>query len=376
MPAKKLADRRGKSRYPVLEENLKAWILAQRNNGRGVSTLKIRLQASAMAKEMGLEEFGANPSWCFRFMKRHRLSVRCTTACGQKLPDNWEEKVQNFQTYVRELISEGQYSPCKIGNMDEVPVTFDAPNNRTVNEIGEKTVRVTTTGHERTNFTAVLSCMADGTKLPPLLIFKRKTMPRENLPRNCVVTCNEKGWMNEEVMKIWGEQVWRRRPGAFFSSDGLLVMDSMRAHLTDKTKEVFRAQRSKIAIIPGGLTCKLQPLDVGVNKSFKTYLRQEWEEWMSAGIHDFTATGRMKRASIPVVCSWVINAWAKVKATSVQNAFRKCGIGNFLHAESEEEEGGEGDYRPTADLGEDLLALFNSDSEDEDFDGFLPDEIE
>ena len=93
---------------------------------------------------MGLEEFGANPSWCFRFMKRHRLSVRCTTACGQKLPDNWEDKVQNFQTYVRELISEGQYPPCKIGNMDEVPVTFDVPNNRTVNEVGEKTVRVTT----------------------------------------------------------------------------------------------------------------------------------------------------------------------------------------------------------------------------------------
>ena len=45
----------------------------------------------------------------------------------------------------------------------------------------------------------------------------------------------------------------------------------------------------------------------------------------------------------------------------------------FVHAESEEEE--EGDYISTAHLGEDLLGLFNSNNE-EDFDGFLPDEIQ
>ena len=122
MPAKKLADRRGKSRYPVLEENLKAWILAQRSNGRGVSTLKIRLQASAMAKEMGFEEFGANPSWCFRFMKRHRLSVRCTTACGQKLPDNWEEfKFLKYAFHVRGIWCSG-YSDKK---KEKSPISHD-----------------------------------------------------------------------------------------------------------------------------------------------------------------------------------------------------------------------------------------------------------
>ena len=42
---------------------------------------------------------------------------------------------------------------------------------------------------------------------------------------------------------------------------------------------------------------------------------------------------------------------------------------------SEDEGGEDGVTTHTTDLGEDLLNLFHSDSEDEDFDGFTPDEL-
>ena len=71
-----------------------------------------------------------------------------------------------------------------------------------------------------------------------------------------------------EVVKLCGEQVWIW-PGACFNMDGLLVMDSKKTHLTDKTKEVYQAQRSKIAIIPVGLTVKLKPLDCGGQQVFQ-----------------------------------------------------------------------------------------------------------
>ena len=35
-----------------------------------------------------------------------------------------------------------------------------------------------------------------------------------------------------------------------------------------------------MAVIPGGLTKKLQPLDIAVNKTFKDQLRAKWENWM------------------------------------------------------------------------------------------------
>ena len=51
-------------------------------------------------------------------------------------------------------------------------MTFDLPSNRTVNAIGAKSVLIKTTGHDKSHFTVVLSCLADGSKLPPVIILK------------------------------------------------------------------------------------------------------------------------------------------------------------------------------------------------------------
>ena len=64
-------------------------------------------------------------------------------------------------------------------------------------------------GHEKCRFTAVLSCLADGTKLKPMVIFKRKTIPKENIPAGVVVHCQPKVWMDEEGLKIWVQKVWK-----------------------------------------------------------------------------------------------------------------------------------------------------------------------
>lgn len=48
----------------------------------------------------------------------------------------------------------------------------------------------------------------------------------------------------------------------------LLICDSARCNLTDASKAAIKTH-SKMAVIPGGLTKVLQPLDFFVNKSFK-----------------------------------------------------------------------------------------------------------
>ena len=54
-----------------------------------------------------------------------------------------------------------------------------------------------------------LACLADGTKLKPKVIFKRKTMPKDNFPAGVVVYNHPMGWMDESGVKIWIEKVWR-----------------------------------------------------------------------------------------------------------------------------------------------------------------------
>ena len=52
-----------------------------------------------------------------------------------------------------------------------------------------------------------------GLKLKPMLIFKRKTIPKINNNHGVVVSAQEKGWMDSEQMKVWIEKVWRARIG-------------------------------------------------------------------------------------------------------------------------------------------------------------------
>ena len=59
----------------------------------------------------------------------------------------------------------------QIATMDEVPLTFDVPSNRTMDVKGTKTMAVKTSGYEKTHFTVVLACCVDETKLPPMIIF-------------------------------------------------------------------------------------------------------------------------------------------------------------------------------------------------------------
>jgi hypothetical protein len=78
-------------------------------------------------------------------------------------------------------------------NMDEVPLTCDLPMNCTVEKTGSSTISIKTTGHRKVSFTCVLACTASGIHLPPMLIFKRKTMPKEKFLRGVIIKVNEKG---------------------------------------------------------------------------------------------------------------------------------------------------------------------------------------
>jgi len=95
---------------------------------------------------------------------------------------------------------------------------------------------------------------------------------------------NEKGWMDNDVMDLWLNRCYVQRPGGFFRQQkSLLVLDSMRAHISDISKERIQTTDSIPAVIPGGLTKLLQPLDISVNKSFKAELRKLWESDVPRG---------------------------------------------------------------------------------------------
>uniref|UniRef100_A0AAQ4RF46 HTH CENPB-type domain-containing protein n=1 Tax=Gasterosteus aculeatus aculeatus TaxID=481459 RepID=A0AAQ4RF46_GASAC len=379
------AFRGNKSRWPELENVLEDWVNTQRARGRSVSTVQIRLKAKTIATEKNIEHFRGGPSWCFRFMQRKGLFVRERTTPRQQLPPDLKDKIANFSEFTHRNIAENSIGPDDVINMDEVPLTFNLPLTRTVLQKGESSVTLKTTGHERTHFTCVLSCTASGLKLPPMVIFKRVTMPKEKFPKGIAVKVNKKGWMIERLMKKWLNECYGKRPGGFrHRKRALLVLDSTRAHMTDSVKAAIKMTNTIPAVIPEGTRKYLQPLDISVNRAFKLALRVQWEAWMTSSKKSFAETGRMRRATFSQVCQWILTAWSNVKESTITDAFQKAGL---LRDEEEEEEDGGGGESSRADspreesdtestnkrgteCNEALLRLFNSDTEEEDFNGF------
>ena len=119
-----------------------------------------------------------------------------------------------------------------IWNMDETPCYFDMPESSTIDTKGVQTVEVKTTGHEKLRFMAVLSdeikITANDVKavrLPPMIILKNLVKPPSgNFPTRVMVQGTKGGTMTCELMpKTYANDLWRKRPGAYFQQPKYLL---------------------------------------------------------------------------------------------------------------------------------------------------------
>ncbi|CAG8784806.1 26643_t:CDS:2, partial [Dentiscutata erythropus] len=117
--------------------------------------------------------------------------------------------------------------------MDETPMLFSLPSQTTAKEYSKRTISVLTMGHECTNFTITLACLADNTKLSLLIIFKLVNVPLEQFPDSVYVHANPSGWIDEKEMLWWMKNVWRRQANLGSNPRSLLVFDAFTAHRTD-----------------------------------------------------------------------------------------------------------------------------------------------
>ena len=93
----------GKSaQFPEIEEDLAAWITSKRQEGVAVSTTVICLKAKALAceKDIAADTFKTSQSWCYKFLACNSFSIRRRTTVAQKLPENFEDKLINFQQFI------------------------------------------------------------------------------------------------------------------------------------------------------------------------------------------------------------------------------------------------------------------------------------
>lgn len=365
-----------RGKWPEIDKLVFEMIKEKRRQNICVDQDWIKKKALAISQDVDLT-FKASNGWLNNFLKRFNLVSRAVTSVGQKViltyrrdfcrsffelidisfvnasnkmyyqvPPNAPALIRNYFEHVDEHLKGLPLSD--ILNMDETPMYFDMPRNRTFDLRAVQTVPAKTAGYDKLRFTVVLTIAADGTKLFPMIIFKGKysihefdslihlipfsglkNIPKGNYPTDVIVTVSMKGSMKEELMLEYIAKVVKGRRQSLWKMPSALIMDSYRSHLMDSIKKEMNRLNCKRVIIPGGMTPILQQLDVYINKSMKCEMKKEYNQWLDEGIREFTASGNRKRASYEEVANWVSRAWKRIDKDMVSKLFRNLA---YIHS--------------------------------------------
>ena len=109
-----------------------------------------------------------------RFLLRNGYSFRTKTHFEQILKDDCFKQASLFLNEVKSIRLNNGINSSIITNMDETPVFLNMPLTKTIVKRESRQLIIKTQNQEKCRISVLLTIVADGSKLPPLIIFKAK----------------------------------------------------------------------------------------------------------------------------------------------------------------------------------------------------------
>lgn len=67
----------------------------------------------------------------------------------------------------------------------------------------------------------------------------------------------------------------------------------------------------------------MQPSDIYLNKSFKLYVIEKYDEWMTNGVHECTTcSGNMKVPLRKMIVKWILDSWKELDEEIIVKSFK------------------------------------------------------
>jgi hypothetical protein len=347
-----------------IREDLLQWIFARREQGIAVTMSHIVYKASSILRtqqEVTFQDkgFEARLKAVTRFLAKYDFVYRTKTNEATKSPSEVYEEVTAFMDRSRPSLCGPHRDKRWIWNMDQTPVYFTYHRSKTLAKRGIKTVHVRKTTSDTRRATCALTCTAAGNFLRPMLIYKGKakgliaTRELKHHDPTSVCACQDAAWMDEVCMLRWVEEILKPYPAVNPPPLGMvpvILLDAYRCHMMASVTNKIADLGIEIIHIPGGCTGLTQPLDVGINKPFKSRVRALWEEWM---INEIDRTGLVYAPTREDISSWVAEVvWGMDGKDLMRNAWRKTGYDWFLgEATADADDDGDGGVADDGDVG-------------------------
>ena len=230
--------------------------------------------------------------------------------------------MQDFVAYINSQLSQGQYSCQCVANIDETNVNFHMECGLTLANKGYKTLSLKTTGTSM-RCSVQLGVTLNGEKLTTLVVFKGQPNGRIARTFNWMLAsmkyvCQEKALVDQRIFKHWIAEVWR--PFTVERADKTyLLVDEFSDHLMTTCCNIFKECGLEVGYILGHYTSKLQVMDVGVNKPFKGYVREAYENFMIGNPEN----RKVRREEI---VQWIQTGREKVKVKTITRTWNRIGI--------------------------------------------------
>jgi len=286
--------------------------------------------ASTIAKKQVSE------SWVTRFINRNSIHLISQWATGMDQSRHAADSADKYKLYFSLLhhkINEYHIEACHTYNMDEkgfmIGVTGRSKQvfSKTIWE--SKMVRESLQDGLRDWVTLIACVCADGTALPPSLIFASANSGLQSSWVDAVkvsqhevyISSSPSGWSNNQLGLAWVKGIFdRETKEKAGSKHRLLILDGHGSHVTMDFLRYCDSTKILLCVLPPHSTQTLQPLDVALFKPLSTAYSKE----LSNHLHKAQGQLSVKKGDF---FSLFWRAWVSsfIPAT-VLSSFRATGI--------------------------------------------------
>ncbi|EDN08188.1 predicted protein [Histoplasma mississippiense (nom. inval.)] len=244
------------------------------------------------------EPIGAN--WVARFCQRHKDVIKSVYLRNidqkRKIADN-STYFKHYFDLLQEKITKYNIEPGNIYNFDEKGflLGFIHTLKRIVSINALKSGRTIGASQDgcREFITLLASICADGTSLPPALIYQGESRDMQDTwledfdskKDQVYFAASENGWSNDEYGLMWLKKIFephtKKKAGRGYR---LLILDGHSSHVNMAFINYAAQHKILLAVFPPHSTHRLQPLDVGIfgplSKSYSKHLNERMRTGM------------------------------------------------------------------------------------------------
>ena len=208
----------------------------------------------------------------------------------------------------------------QVYNIGETGITVVHKPGKVFSAVGRKHVYALTSSEKGRTHTVVVCASASGHAIPPLMIYPRKRAVPESMQSGAVpgtvFMTSDNGWITQDIYLEWFKFFIKSIPPA---RPVLLIEDGHGSHITLDVIEMARKNDIHLLCLPAHTSHILQPLDIGVFKSFKTHYSKACRKYLA------DHPGRVITSE--AIASLVGDAWAhSITPVNILSGFKKSGI--------------------------------------------------